>query len=293
MSLSDVVSNPLFVQVTSGLIAAVVSIALSVRFGERAAANYSLKQGRKREHHLALLEKPADELIQQCGNVRSCFQLRIGYFSKPIALEAQILPTLQGDQERALTETDFLASHLETGYPETFAKLKAFRDEWNRHALRVLVIAEETVKAMRADNFLPPRPYTGVPPQDWCDYLQVGLDLASVCYARWETGRQTLQEPRVQQVKDEAGEGWVVNWQFVIARTADQGKANKLAMALELGAMTEAKERLVDVFKERDSLTAMGKPIIEALEGLRVLVRAGVPLEGSCVAGQKAEPRFE
>jgi hypothetical protein len=85
----------------------------------------------------------------------------------------------------------------------------------------------------------------------------------------------------------------MVTWEYQVARTTDEKKAEEIKNMLELLARSEYYDQLVDVFKENEGLSSLGKPVQEALEGLRIKVKAGVPLKGSCVAGQEAEPKFE
>jgi hypothetical protein len=293
VSPSDLISNPLFIAVAAGLVAIILSVGLSSRYAERTALNYSIRQGRKRDHQLALLDGPADELIRQIDDTRHCFQVKIDYFSQPVALWASTLPTVEKGQKREGTGTDLLITHLETGYPETFTKLITFTDEWNKHALGVLDTAKNMVKCMNDANLLPASHHDGSSPAEWCDYPQVGADFVTVCLERWEAGRVDLTDPWIEQVKDELGDGWVVIWKTVLARTSTSAKAEEVVKALELFSRSELNNRLVDIFKEKDSLASLGKPVADALDVLRIKVNAGVPLKGSCLAGQKAVPKIE
>jgi phosphoribosylformylglycinamidine (FGAM) synthase-like enzyme len=108
LSFTDIISNPLFVTVSGGLVTAVVSVYLSGRIGERAAVNYSLKQGRRRDHHTALLDEPAGQLIKEVRDTRQAFLLGIDYFAKPVSLNANKLLEVEVGQKRERTETDFL-----------------------------------------------------------------------------------------------------------------------------------------------------------------------------------------
>jgi hypothetical protein len=292
MSATDVLTNPFVVTLTGGLITAVVSVYLSGRFGERAAANYSIKQGRKRDHHLALLDKPADELITEAGDDRRFYNLGIDYYAKPRAINTRVFPDLEEGQKRERSETDFLISHLETGYADIFVKLKELRQKRNKAIREVAKIAQEMTNQVTSAQLLPSLVLGRAPQPDWIDPLVVAQDFANISRAHWEN--ETYNKPPImQRIHDQLGDGWTVSWEYQVARTREENKALEIKNMLELMTRSEYYDRLVEVFKENEGLSSLGRPIQEALEGLRIKVKAGVPLKGSCVAGQEAEPKFE
>jgi hypothetical protein len=292
MSAADILTNPLVVTVTGGLITAAVSVYLSGRFGERAAANYSIKQGRKRDHHLALLDKPADELIAEASDDRRFYNLGIDYYAKPRAISTRSLPDLVPGQKRERSETDFLISHLETGYPEIFSKLRELRQKRNQAVKDVVKVADEVSTQLTSAHILPSLVLGRVPQPDWIDPLVVACDFANISRAHWENETYN-KPPQMQRLHDQLGDGWTVSWEYQVARTSEERKAQEVKGMLELMAKSEHYDKLVEIFKKNEGLSSLGRPIQEALEGLRIKVKAGVPLKASCVAGQEAEPKFE
>jgi hypothetical protein len=292
MSAADVVSNPLFVTVTGGLITAVVSVYLSGRFGERAAANYSIKQGRKRDHHLALLDKPADDLVNEVADDGRFYNLGIDYFSKPPAISTRTLPDLTPGQRRERTETDFLISHLETGYPDVFSKLGELRQKRNQAVMNLVKIARGVSDHFTSARILPSNVLGNPAEPDWINPLILACDFANISRAHWQN-QSYNKAPQLQPIHDQMGEGWIVTWEYQVARASDKKKAEEVKNMIELMARSEYYDQLGRLFRENEGLSSLGMPIQEVLEGLRIKVKAGVPLKGSCVAGQEAEPRFE
>jgi hypothetical protein len=94
-------------------------------------------------------------------------------------------------------------------------------------------------------------------------------------------------------VTDEHGDGWILSWQYQIARSSDKSKIEELGSGLEQLSRSQFNDKLVEVYKEKETLASLGKPVEDALEVLRIKVKAGVLLKGSCVAGQEAEPKLE
>lgn len=293
MSASEILGNPWVITVIGGLITAIVSLYLSSRFGERAAANYSIKQGRKREHHLALLGPPADELIGEATDDRRFYQINVDYSTRPPSLNTRGLPELKTGQKRERTETDLLISHLETGYPDLFAKLKELRRRKNRATESVVKVAQEMAAQMLAAGIVPAQVFDGTQQPNWISPLVVAGDFVGISQARWQTNQNYNVQVRMNAIHDEQGDGWTVTWSYQIARTSDERTAAAIKDLLETTVKSEYYNRLVKIFEENKELPELGRPIQEALQVLRIKVQAGVPLRGSCVAGQEAEPRFE
>ncbi len=292
MSAVDALTDPLFVTVTGGLVTAAVSVYLSGRFGERAAANYSIKQGRKRDHHLALLDKPADELLGEVGDRRRFYTLGVDYSSKPPSISTRTLPDLVPGQKRERSETDFLIAHLETGYPDEFSKLRELRQKRNQAVKNIMSIAKGVSDQVISARIVPSQVQgKGLQP-DWIDPLVIACDFVNLSLAHWEN-QSYNKAPQMQRLHDEQGDGWTVTWEYQVARTTDEKKAQEVKNALELFARSEYYDKLTEIFKVNEGLSSLGKAVQEVLEGLRIKVKAGVPLKGSCVAGQEAEPRFE
>jgi hypothetical protein len=288
-----VLSNPLVVTVIGGLITAAVSVYLSGRFGERAAANYSIKQGRKHDHHLALLAQPADELIAEATDDRRFYQINVDYSTRPPSLNTRGLPELKKGQKREMTETDLLISHLETGYPDLFTKLQELRRRKNHATDGVVKVAQQMAAKMLSAGIVPAQVFDGTKQPDWISPLVVASDFVGISQARWQTNQNYNVQVRLNAVHDEQGDGWSVTWSYQIARTSDERKATEIKTMLETTVKSEYYNRLVTIFEENKELPALGRPIQEALQVLRIKVQAGVPLKGSCAAGQEAEPKFE
>jgi hypothetical protein len=288
----DITTDTILATIVGAVISAVVSIVVAGFFGERAATNFSIRYRTKREHDRSLVVAPLEEIIGELGGFEGAMSVGVNWFKDGV-LQVNVLTRLEKGEKRETTEKDLLITHLETGYPEIFNHLKDFREQYNANSKSIATISNEVWNWLKEPALLPPYSIKKSMQTEYCNYEQSVSIFVNEAFQEWKREREITGRPVVKNQTERGTIYYTVEWQMQIAHTIDNPTAVKMRERLDGLVGSEFHDSLIAIFNDNLRLKEKSETIKRELQILRVKVNAGVPLEGSCSAGQEAKPRFE
>jgi len=292
LGILDVTSDTIFASILGAVISAVIAIIVAGIFGERAAINFSIKYTTKREHDRSLVGAPLDEIIREASRFDMAMTVEFSLFGNG-ELRFNQLPTLERGQKRETTEKDLLITHLETGFPETFNHLREFRALYNSDSKSIETVSNEMLNWLKEPSLLPPYSPKKSMQTEWCNYEQAVSIFVSEAFQEWQREREITRRPSVRSQTEGLVTYYTVEWQNQIAHTSASPSAEKMRERLDALIGSKFHDSLIAIFSDNLLLKEKGETVEKELTILKVKVNAGVPLDGSCSAGQEAVPRFE
>jgi hypothetical protein len=263
----------LILQVIIATLGVILSFWVANYRGEMAATKYTLKEARRREHVLMLVDEPMHILESSLLVIDGILKV---WYTHPGKLNTMRVD-IYSDKS---PETSFLFEHLSTGYPQLWQAICRFQDSYNKIVDQVLAIYQRALDLLEEKWGAITDLRTGVTSPK--TYAAEAIDN----FSKEVTNRlQWGKEPLKATVKTP---DIITFWSTDIDSVP---WADAETIVHDLNSILEDPEvfrQLQQLWEEAKLLRKEREQICSQLDRIKAFTRAGIFLRGSCTVGREA-----